>query len=120
MILHYEFIDANGLGYKERRLTYSTELFNKISAQEVNNLKDKVNEVVDSVNAIVSADILSTAASFKFIQKGFGNIDLINVEIGDIFCGWKNDGTERWIEAKYEGGLLTNSDNFTPLLKVKI
>lgn len=53
--------------------------------------------------------------TFKFVQKGYGNVDLLNHEIGDVFCGWKNDGTERWAEAKWLGGTLTNSDNFKPM-----
>ena len=57
---------------------------------------------------------------FKFVQKGFGNTDLNNNEIGDVFCGWKNDGTERWPEAIWNGGELNDSDNFTPTVQVEI
>ena len=57
---------------------------------------------------------------FKFIQKGVGNVDLENDEIGDIFCGWSNDGTVRIPEAIWKGGSLSNSDNFTPLVQIEI
>ena len=57
---------------------------------------------------------------FKFIQKGYGNINLENDEIGDIFCGWSNDGTIRIPEAIWKGGSLSNSDNFTPLVQIEI
>lgn len=57
---------------------------------------------------------------FKFIQKGFGNINLEIDEIGDIFCGWSNDGTRRISEGKWLGGSLDNSDNFTPLVQTEI
>jgi hypothetical protein len=57
---------------------------------------------------------------FKFIQKGFGNVDLSINEVGDIFCGWSNDGTIRYLEAIYLGGALTDSANFTPLITVII
>ena len=54
--------------------------------------------------------------TFKFIQKGFGNVGLQNPpEAGDIYCGWSNDGTTRYHEALYISGTLNNSNNFTPL-----
>ena len=116
MISDYDFIDANVSGYKERRITSTTELYNKLSATETNNLKDKVNEIVGAVNDLQDANALSIATSFKFIQKGFGNSGL-GFEIGDVFCGWSNDGTIRFTEALYEGGLLTDSANFTPIIQ---
>ena len=63
--------------------------------------------------------ILHPSTTFKFIQKGVGNTGL-GYEVGDVFCGWKNDGTERWHEALYQGGVLTDSANFTPLLRTEI
>lgn len=57
---------------------------------------------------------------FKFIQKGFGNSNLTINEIGDIFSGWKNDGTIRYSEAKWIGGALNDSDNFLPLIQTEI
>ncbi|MDI6033978.1 hypothetical protein QLS91_12930 [Flavobacterium sp. LB2P84] len=65
-------------------------------------------------------DSLAPANIFKFVQKGLNNLDLENEEIGDIFCGWSNDGTERWPESEWLGGAWTNSDNFKPLLRVII
>ena len=61
----------------------------------------------------------SPAGTFKFIQKGYGNI-LETPEVGDIYCGWSNDGAIRYTEALYLGGLLTNSDNFTPLVQTSL
>lgn len=57
---------------------------------------------------------------FKFVQKGVGNIDVYNDEIGDIFSGWSNDGTIRYTEAIWLGGDLSNSDNFTPLAQTQL
>lgn len=62
----------------------------------------------------------SSFTDFKFIQKGFGNSNLTINEIGDIFSGWKNDGTIRYSEAKWLGGALDNSDNFIPLVQTEI
>lgn len=56
---------------------------------------------------------------FKFIQKGFGN-SLSTPEAGDVYCGWKNDGTVRYTEALYISGSLDNSDNFTPLVQTSL
>jgi hypothetical protein len=64
--------------------------------------------------------VRSPATLFKFIQKGVGNEDLGVDEVGDVFCGWKNDGTERYPEAEWLGGDLSNSDNFKPLIRVII
>lgn len=66
--------------------------------------------------------ILSPATDFtkfQFVQKGFGNV-LVEFEIGDIFKGWKNDGTIRYSEAKWLGGDLNDSDNFLPLVQTEI
>lgn len=57
---------------------------------------------------------------FKFIQKGYGNTNLKIDEIGDIFCGFSNDGTIRFSEAKWLGGSQSNSNNFTPLVQTLI
>jgi len=57
---------------------------------------------------------------FKFLQKGFENTDLENDEIGDIFSGWTNDGTIRYTEAEWLGGVLTDSDNFKPLVQTQV
>lgn len=54
---------------------------------------------------------------FKFIQKGYGNEDLVYVEIGDIFCGFSNDGTIRISEGEWLGGELTDSTNFKPMVQ---
>lgn len=56
---------------------------------------------------------------FQPIQKGFGNI-LTTPQAGDIYCGWRNDGTIRYSEAIYISGSLDNSDNFTPLVQTEI
>lgn len=58
--------------------------------------------------------------SFKPIHKGFGNTDITINEIGDIFCGWKNDGTVRYSEAKWLGGSLSDSNNFLPIVQTEI
>lgn len=62
----------------------------------------------------------SPSTTFKFVQKGYGNTNLKIDEIGDVFSGFKNDGTERYPEAEWLGGSLNNSDNFKPLITIII
>jgi len=77
--------------------------------------------VTDGVIEITKSDNYKHSHNiFKFIQKGFGNINLASNEINDIFCGWSNDGTLRYPEAKWLGGALNNSDNFKPLITIII
>ena len=60
---------------------------------------------LDEITILISTGTTRTPYStFKFIQKGFENTNLLANEIGDVFCGWKNDGTERYPEAKWLGG----------------
>lgn len=64
---------------------------------------------------ILPPTTLAPYGIFKFIQKGVGNDNIFMYEIGDIFCGWSNDGTIRITEAKWLGGSLDDSDNFEVL-----
>lgn len=177
MIAIFEFIDKNVDGDKERLTGATVQLYNKLSAEEANLLRDKLNETIIAVNTIAvplypdfqlkykaegntdlssleigdivggfyDADTVwdlaiynggdptvksnytqldgskkSAFNEFKFIQKGFGNNDLNANEIGDIFCGWSNDGTIRIHEAIWIGGALNDAANFTPLLQTEI
>jgi hypothetical protein len=66
-----------------------------------------------------SVSFVAPSTSFKFLQKGYGNFST-GYEIGDIFSGWKNDGTIRISEAKWLGGSLNDSDNFLPIIQTEI
>lgn len=106
-LVHYEFIDANGAGYKERRLTATTELFNKLSAEETNLFKDKINEVIDIVN--LNKVPLFPIFALKF--KADGNLDPFAIEVGDIVHGFY-DANTIWDNAIYMGGDLNNKANY--------
>lgn len=110
MIDHYDFIDKNGEGYKERRLTAVTQLYNKLSADETNNFKDKINEVIDVVN-VTSVPIQFLELRLKF--KGNGNTGL-DLEPGDIVHGFA-DETTIWNNAIYLGGDITDRANYQPI-----
>jgi hypothetical protein len=83
-----------------------------------------VNEltVTDPVMPDPGVDVIKRQpyTTFKPIQKGYGNTNLEIDEIGDIFCGWSNDGTIRITEGKWLGGSLADSNNFRPLVQVGI
>lgn len=117
MILQpYEFIDKNSNNEKEPKNTANTELYNKLSATETNNFRNKINEIVVECNNNFTAPY----NVFKFVQKGFGNVDQNNYQAGDIFCGWSNDGSIRHTESIYNGGVLTDSNNFTHLVQTQL
>jgi len=109
-ILDYNFIDGNNLGLKEPKTTNITQLYNKLSALETNNFKTKINEIVTNFNEL----IIPEYDKFKFVKKGFGNVDLNNFEVGDVFEGWNDLGL--WLGfCIYNGGDLFDSANFTKI-----
>jgi len=83
-------------------------------------VRDSVTGKMGWVSKSTLAAVRNPHTLFKFIQKGFGNTDLSINEIGDIFCGWSNDGTIRMSEAKWLGGVLTDSNNFLPIVQTEI
>lgn len=110
MIDQYTFIDANGDGNKERKTTETTELYNKLSADEVNALRDKLNETVDAVN-LVAAPLFP---DFKLKFKASGNLDQNAIEVGDVVGGFYDIDTI-WNDATYDGGPLDDKDSYTKI-----
>lgn len=104
---HYEFIDHNVDGNKERKLTATTELYNKLSAEETNRFRDKINEVIDVVN--FNKIPLFPVFALKF--KAEGNLDNFNIEVGDIVHGFY-DANTIWSNARYLGGDLNDKNNY--------
>lgn len=100
MIAPYEFIDGKpGTGLKERVLGPTIFLYNKLSADETNNIRAKLNELVEAAN--LSTIPLYPDFALKF--KADGNTDLSIIETGDIVHGWFDDGI-LWQNARYNGG----------------
>lgn len=106
MIENYEFIDKNPAGLKERQLSGITELFNKLSAEETNNFRAKINEIIARVN--ISDVPLYGVFSLKF--KGEGNTDLSVIEVGDIAHRY-NVVTGIWDNAVFNGGGSPQDEN---------
>ena len=89
---------------------------NQVQDLDMNEIKEVVNKNADELNSLKSTPF----NKFKFVQKGFGNSDLNNNQVGDIFSGWSNDGTIRITEGIWLGGPLNDSDSFIPLVQTSI
>ncbi len=111
MIEHYEFIDVNGSGEKERVLSATVQLYNKLSADETNNFRGKLNEVIDAINA--TGVPLYPLFALKF--KGEGNLDVTSFEVGDIVHGFYSAGII-WDNAVYNGGDTNDKNNYTRIV----
>jgi hypothetical protein len=111
MIEHYEFIDVNVDGEKERVLSATVQLYNKLSADETNNFRGKLNEVIDAINA--TGVPLYPLFALKF--RGEGNYDVNSFEVGDIVHGFYASGII-WDNAVYNGGDTANKANYTRIV----
>lgn len=115
MIQPYDFDNANTEGDKEAVVVPNVPtLVNKLSANETNGIRDKINEIITFVNPAVSP-IQFLELRLKF--KGEGNT-ADELQIGDIVHGFKAAG-EIWDNAIYEGGDINDRGNYTPVLEHK-
>ena len=110
MIDPYEFIDSKpgSGGLKERVLGPTIYLYNKLSADETNNIRAKLNEIADRVNDL--APPLFPLFALKFKGEGNANTDLL--EVGDIVHGFY-DASTIWDNAVYNGGDPLDKANYT-------
>jgi hypothetical protein len=110
MIDNYSFIDANSSGNKEAFISGNKVAYNKLSANETNLIKDKLNEIIGQVN--LNQIPLYPNFSLKF--KGENNIMLNQLQAGDIVHGFYDENTI-WTNARYNGGDVTDKANYTNL-----
>jgi len=110
---HYEFIDSKpgSGGLKERLLGATIQLYNKLSAEETNNIRAKLNELVDAINAVGVP--LFPLFVLKF--KGEGNLNPTTLEAGDIVHGFYASGVI-WNNAQYNGGDPLDKANYTRIV----
>jgi len=108
MIQYYEFIDAKPDGTKERVLGATIYLYNKLSADETNAIKDKLNELVDAANFSIVP--LYEVFGLKF--KGAGNEDMLNIEAGDIAHRYSTVSGV-FENARFNGGDPQDAANYT-------
>ena len=110
MITEYEFDAANVNGDKEAVIVPNTPTpVNKLSANETNGIKDKINEIVEIVNTITPI----LYPELRLLFKAEGNT-LTGLQVGDIVHGFA-DASTVWSKARYEGGDVNDRDNYTPL-----
>lgn len=110
---HFEFIDSKpgSGGLKERLLGATIELYNKLSAEETNNIRSKLNELVDAINSVGVP--LFPLFALKF--KGEGNLSPTVLETGDIVHGFYASGII-WDNAVYNGGDPLDKANYTRIV----
>jgi hypothetical protein len=111
MIAYYAFIDGKpGTGLKERQLSSTVQLYNKLSAEETNAFLTKINEIIDALN--FSSVPLYEVFALKF--KGEDNEDLQNIEAGDIATRYSSV-TGVWENALFLGGEPQDPENYENL-----
>lgn len=113
MIAPYEFDSANLDGDKEAVIVPNVPtLINKLSANETNNLRNKINEIIEVGQGSFSPILF---LELRILFKGSGNA-LPTLQVGDIVHGFA-DATTVWNSAVYNGGDPTDRANYTPLVQ---
>lgn len=115
MITPYNFDAANLAGNKEAVIVPNVPtLVNKLSANETNGIRNKINELVSQSN------LYATPIAFlelRLLYKGQGNT-ANTLQIGDVVHGFKEAGVI-WDKAIYNGGDINDRNNYTPLFASK-
>lgn len=118
MIALYNFDNANGAGDKEAVIVPNVPTrVNKLSANETNGIRDKINEIIPFVNGSKPTPYLTLALIAKGEQGGVANTGA-GLEVGDIVQGFKEIGVF-WESAKYLGGDPTDRNNYELTTPVK-
>lgn len=114
MINLFQFDNANVNGDKEAViLPNAPTLINKLIANEANNIKDKLNELVENANAGGEAvAFLDLRLKFKGSVLGVANT-ADTLEVGDVVQGFA-DAATLWANATYNGGDPADRANYTP------
>lgn len=111
MIVEYDFDNANVNGDKEAVIVPNVPtLINKLSANEINGIRDKINEIIPIVNRSSPTAYLDLDLIAKGSSGGVGNT-APTLEVGDIVRGFKEEGVY-WAAAEYLGGDPTDRDNY--------
>lgn len=115
MIALYQFDNANLVGDKEAVIVPAVPTFvNKLSANETNNIKDKLNEIIELSNPVLNPiAYLELRLKFKGIVGGVPNT-LPTLQVGDVVHGFKENGF-LWDDAYYLGGDVNDRENYTPI-----
>jgi len=119
MIDLYQFDNANLDGDKEAVIVPNIPtLINKLSANETNNIKDKLNELITASDPYISpVAYLELRLRFKGEVGGIPNT-LPILQVGDVVQGFKENGF-LWDNAYYNGGDINDRNNYTPISPAK-
>lgn len=111
MIDLYQFDNANAEGDKEAVVfPNQPTLINKLSANEANRIKDKLNEIIEAIpDGVADTVVAYPILALRF--KGEGNT-LPTIQVGDRVQGMADSET-LWLDATYNGGDVTNRSNYT-------
>lgn len=114
MIALYQFDNANVSGDKEAVVVPNVPtLVNKLSANETNNIRDKINEIINLANPVLTPiAYLDLRLSLKGAVGGVPNT-LATLQAGDRVHGFA-DATTVWQDAIYNGGDVNDRVNYTP------
>lgn len=107
-IQHFEFIDKKPDGTKERVLGTTIYLYNKLSADETNAIRAKLNELVDAANF----SVIPLYEEFALKFKGEGNTDMLTIEVGDVATRYSTTAG-LWENAVFNGGDSQDPANYT-------
>jgi len=118
MIALYNFDNANLEGDKEAVIVPNVpSLVNKLSANETNGIRDKINEIIPLVNGASPTAYLALDLIAKGEQGGVANTGT-GLEVGDIVRGFKEVGVF-WEAAQYLGGDPNDRNNYETSTPVK-
>lgn len=115
MIALYNFDNANLNGDKEAVIVPNVPtLVNKLSANETNNIRDKINEIINLANPVLNP---IAYLELRLTLKGQGNT-LGTLQAGDRVTGFA-DATTVWVNAIYNGGDPNDRNSYTPVFRDK-
>ena len=119
MISLYQFDNANLDGDKEAVVVPAVPtLVNKLSANEANGIKNKLNEIINQgQKSFTNIAYLELRLKFKGVVGGVPN-ELPTLQVGDIVHGFA-DETTIWTNAIYEGGDINDRASYTPIYDPK-
>ena len=106
MIDNYDFISSNGSGEKVPYVNGVKQLLNMLSAQEINLLRNKINEIIANANA----NGVPLYNKYTLAFKGDTNISLDTLQAGDVVARYY-DGAINYYN--YNGGNVNDDANYS-------
>ena len=106
MIDNYDFISSNGSGEKVPYVNGVKQLLNMLSAQEINLLRNKINEIIANANA----NGVPLYNKYTLAFKGDTNISLDKLQAGDVVARYY-DGAINYYS--YNGGNVNDDASYT-------